>query len=160
MTQLSALSIDQFDRKILNLVQESNRIISDHIAEKVGLSPAAVQRRLKRMRDQNIINADISVVNPKAVGRPMTFIVQVSLECERADLLDSFKRDIKQHQSVQQCYYVTGSMGFILIVNATDMEDYENFTRKAFFGNKKVRSFETNVVMDAVKVGLSVPLDT
>ncbi|MEH6652181.1 MAG: Lrp/AsnC family transcriptional regulator [Motiliproteus sp.] len=149
--------IDNFDRNILKIVQQSNRTTSDQIAEQVGLSPAAVQRRLKRMREQNLIQADVSVVNPKAIGRAVTLVVQVSLERERADLMDAFKKSIKNNDAVQQCYYVTGSSDFILIVTAVDMEGYERFTRETFFDNANVRSFQTNVVMDAVKVGLSVP---
>ncbi|MGH1542898.1 MAG: Lrp/AsnC family transcriptional regulator [Arenicella sp.] len=159
MTQASPALVDGFDCKILEIVQQSNRVTSESIAEQIGLSPAAVQRRLKRMREQNIIGSDISVINPKAVGRPMTFIVQVSLERERADLIDAFKIDIKNNKAVQQCYYVTGSADFILVVTASDMDGYDRFTRDTFFGNNNIRGFQTNVVMDAVKVGLSVPLD-
>lgn len=150
--------IDIFDRKILDIVQHANRTTSEQIAERVGLSPAAVQRRLKHLREQQVIQADISVVTPKAVGRSMTFVVQVSMERERADLMDAFKLDMKKNEAVQQCYYVTGSSDFILIVTAVDMADYDRFTREAFFDNANVRSFQTNVVMDPVKVGLSVPV--
>jgi len=149
---------DSFDGKILEIIQQSNRTTSDQIAEQVGLSPAAVQRRMKRMREQNIISADIAVVNPKAVDRGVTLIIQVTLERERLDLLDTFKKEMKRHRAVQQCYYVTGSSDFILVVTATDMEDYESFTREVFFENLNIRHFETNVVMDPVKVGLSVPV--
>jgi Lrp/AsnC family leucine-responsive transcriptional regulator len=158
MGNSQAASIDGFDRKILAIVQRSNRTTSDQIAEQVGLSPAAVQRRIKRMREHNIIQADISVVNAKAVGRGVTLIVQVTLERERADLLDTFKKDMKANPAVQQCYYVTGSADFMLVVTATNMENYEAFTRNVFFGNQNIRSFITNVVMDPVKVELSVPV--
>jgi Lrp/AsnC family leucine-responsive transcriptional regulator len=150
--------LDRFDYRILEIVQESNRATSERIAEEVGLSAAAIQRRLKRMREQNIIAGDVSLVNQKAVGQSMTLIINVSLERERADLLDSFKLEMTNNKAVQQCYYVTGSADFILIVTAVDMEDYEHFTRETFFGNQNVRSFETSVVMDPVKVGLTVPL--
>ena len=149
MTQQPALVVDSFDKKILNIVQDSNRATSDKIAEKVGLSPAAVQRRLKRMRAQGVIQADVSVINPKAVGHGMTFIVQVTLERERVDLMHNFKKEMSSNRSVQQCYYVTGSSDFILIVTAADMEGYDNFTREAFFDNANIKSFQTNVVMDA-----------
>lgn len=151
-------SLDSFDRKILDMLQVSNRTTSDQIAEQVGLSPAAVQRRIKRLREQQVIKADISVVNPKAAGRGVTLLVQVTLERERADLLDAFKKEMKLNSAVQQCYYVTGSADFILLITAVDMEDYEAFTREVFFDNHNIRSFHTNVVMDAVKVGLSVPM--
>jgi len=159
MASSQTATIDKFDRHILEIVQQSNRTTSDQIAEQVGLSAAAVQRRLKRMREQTVIQADVSVVNPKAIGRAMTFVVQVSLERERVDLMDAFKKEMKNNNAVQQCYYVTGSADFILIVTAFDMDEYDRFTRDAFFDNSNIRSFQTNVVMDTVKVGLSVPLD-
>lgn len=152
------VQIDSFDRRILEIVQQSNRTTSDQIAETVGLSPAAVQRRLKRLREQKVIQADISVVAPKMVGRNMTFVVQVTLERERSDLMDAFKKEMKANPIVQQCYYVTGSSDFILILTAEDMEAYDAFTREAFFDNTNIRGFQTNVVMDAVKTGLFVPV--
>jgi len=158
MSHSQSGNVDDFDCKILEIVQQSNRVTSEQIAEQVCLSPAAVQRRLKRMREQNIIQADIAVVNSKAVNRNVTMIVQVSLERERLDLLDTFKKEMKINPAVQQCYYVTGTADFILVVTAKDMEDYEAFTREVFFENLNVRSFHTNVVMDCVKVGLSMPV--
>ncbi len=159
MAPPSSISIDNFDRKILEIVQLANRTTSDQIAEQVGLSPAAVQRRLKRLREHKVIQADVAVVSPKAIGRSMTFVVQVTMERERADLMDAFKKEMRQNPAVQQCYYVTGSSDFIMIVTARDMEDYDQFTREAFFDNTNIRGFQTNVVMDTVKAGLALPMD-
>lgn len=158
MTAHPASTLDAFDRKILTILQLANRTTSGQIAEQVGLSAAAVQRRIKRLRAQRTIQADVSVVNAKAVGRSLIFLVQVSLERERADLMEAFKKDMRKWDEVQQCYYVAGAFDFLLVVTAIDMADYERFTRKAFFDNKNVRNFQTNVVMDAVKVGLNIPI--
>ena len=159
MTQQPATNLDSFDKKILNIVQRSNRLTSEQIADKVGLSPAAVQRRLKRLRAQGVIRADVSVVNPKAVGQVMTFIVQVTLACERIDLMHDFKRGMTAHPAVQQCYYITGSSDFVLIVTTANMQAYDEFTHSAFFVDPNVKNFQTNVVMDRVKVGLTVPIN-
>ena len=153
----SSASLDNFDRNILEIVQQSNRTTSEQIAEQVGLSPAAVQRRLKRLREQNVIQADVSVINPSAVGLDMTMIVQISLERERSDLMESFKKELIESPYVQQCYYVTGGTDFVLVVTASDMTAYEQFTHDMFFNNPNVKTFQTNVVMDPVKVGLTIP---
>ncbi|CDZ40791.1 Hypothetical protein NGAL_HAMBI1145_55650 [Neorhizobium galegae bv. officinalis] len=55
-------------------------------------------------------------------------------------------------------YYVTGDADFILIITATDMEDYEQFTRRFFYENYDIRTFKTMVVMDRVKANFSVPI--
>jgi len=158
MGQSTTTTLDDFDRKILAIMQLSNRTTSEQIAEQIGLSAAAVQRRIKKMREQKVIQADISVVDQQALDRPLTLVVQITLERERADLIDQFKKEMKQTPAVQQCYYVTGSADFMLIITAKDMQDYEAFTRKVFFANRNIRSFMTNVVMDSVKTGLAVPV--
>ena len=88
----------------------------------------------------------------------MICIVGVDLVDERAEHIDSFKKAMLKHRNVQQCYYVTGEIDFILVIVARDLAQYEVFTREAFSSNRNVRSFTTYVVMDAVKVGTALPL--
>jgi len=150
--------MDTFDAKLLNIIQRNNRLTTEQLSDVVGLSPTACQRRLKKFRENGTIASDIAVIAPAAVGRRMTMIVQVSLEREQPEHLDQFKKSMLETPEVMQCYYVTGSSDFILILTAKDMQDYEHFTRRFFFDNPNIRSFNTSVVMDHVKVGLSIPI--
>ncbi len=143
--------LDHFDIALLNVVQENNQLTTEQLAEKVGLSATACQRRLKRMRVGGVIAADVALLSPEAVGTPVTLIVHVSLEREQRDLLDSFKRRIAGYPEVTQCYYVTGNADFILVVRVASMEDYGAFTERAFFGDKNVKSFLTFTSMQTVK---------
>lgn len=152
-------TLDRADRALLSAVQVNNRLTSDELAGMVNLSPSACQRRLKRLRDEGVIEADVSIVSPKAVGRAVTMIVLVSLERERADIVDRFKAAIRATREVMIGYYVTGDADFILVVTANDMEDYETFTRRFFYENHDIKGFKTMVVMDRVKVGYSFPID-
>ncbi|UXN57591.1 Lrp/AsnC family transcriptional regulator [Phyllobacterium zundukense] len=151
--------LDRIDVAILQIVQRNNRLTSDEIAEKVNLSPSACQRRLKRLRSDRIIEADVSIVSPKAVGRPVTMIVLVSLERERADIVDRFKTAIRATSEVMIGYYVTGDADFILVVTAKSMEDYEQFTRRFFYENHDIKGFKTMVVMDRVKASFAFPIE-
>jgi len=153
------MSLDRIDAHILDLLQSNNRSGSEEIGKAVGLSSTAVQRRLKHLRSEGIIEADVSVVSPKAVGRPIAMVVMVTLERERADIVDRFKQSIRQTPEVMNGFYVTGDSDFLLIVTAKSMEDYEQFTRKFFYENPDIKGFKTMVMMDRVKVGFSVPVD-
>lgn len=150
--------LDDIDRRLLKILQKNNRLTADELGEIAGVSRSAVQRRIKRFRDAAIIEADIAVVSAKAVGRPMTFVVEVEMERERTDLLDEFRRSMLALDDVQQCYYVTGHADFILVVTSTDMTAYEEFSRRVFNDNPNIRRFHSNVVIDRVKVGLQVPI--
>ncbi len=151
--------MDEFDRKLLALVQSDNRQSADALAEAVGLSPSACMRRLRRLRESGVIESEVAVVAPHAVGWPLMMVVEVTLERERPDLMDDFKRSMRATPEVMLCLYVTGDTDFVLLVTAKSMRDYEDFTRRFFFDNPNVRRFRTSVVMDRVKMSLAVPID-
>ncbi|TIQ75268.1 MAG: AsnC family transcriptional regulator, partial [Mesorhizobium sp.] len=65
------MDLDRVDRKLLNAVQRDNRLTTAELGELAGLSATACQRRLKRLRDEGVIEADVAIVSPQAVGRPM-----------------------------------------------------------------------------------------
>lgn len=150
---------DRIDARILEIVQKNNRLTSEVIGEMAGLSATACQRRLKRLRSEGIIEADVSIVSPKAVGRPIEMLVLVTLERERSDIVDRFKKAIKSSVEVVNGFYVTGDADFALYVTAHTMEDYEEFTRRFFYVNPDIKGFKTMVVLDRVKAGFAVPVE-
>ena len=150
--------LDELDRKILDRYQRDTRLPAQEIGQAIGLSVAAVQRRLKRMRETGVITAEVASVAPEAVGHPVTCIVTVDLERETAADLERFRGSILAHARVQQCYYITGQADFVLVVLATDMADYEDFTRQVFLADGNVKSFTTHVVLERVRVGLMTPI--
>lgn len=152
------MDLDRADAALLNAVQKNNRLTSDELSVMVGLSPTACQRRLKRLREEGVIEADVSIVSPKAAGRPVSMIVLVSLERERHDIIDRFKKVIRDSPEVMMGHYVTGDSDFVLFVSAEDMESYEQFTRRFFYENPNIKGFKTLVVMDRVKASFELPI--
>ncbi|MGY3581650.1 Lrp/AsnC family leucine-responsive transcriptional regulator [Bradyrhizobium sp. USDA 4341] len=150
---------DRIDARILEIVQKNNRLTSEQIGEMAGLSATACQRRLKRLRSQGLIEADVSIVSPKAVGRPIQVLTLVTLEKENAYVIDRFKKAIKSSADVVSGFYVTGDADFVLYVTARTMEEYEEFTRHFFCENRNIKAFKTMVIMDRVKAGFAVPVE-
>jgi Lrp/AsnC family leucine-responsive transcriptional regulator len=150
--------LDKIDARLLDLVQRNNRLTSEELGDKVGLSATGVQRRLKRLRAEGIIEADISIVSPRAIGRDVTMLVMISLERDRADIVDRFKQAICNMTEIMSGFYVTGEADFVLMVTANNMEDYERFTRRFIYENADIRRFETMVVLDRVKAGFTLPM--
>ena len=152
--------MDSYDLKILKMVQLDNKQPTEKIASRIGLSASAVQRRLTRLRDDGTIRADVAIISPEAVGRKLFAIVEVIMQRERplSAPQDDFRRLMLATPEVMQCYHVTGDVDFILIISASDMEDYEAITRRLFVDNPVVRGYKTSIVMKRVKCGLALPL--
>lgn len=150
----SSKTPDAFDLAILKLLQEDCTLPQRQIGEAVNLSTASVQRRIKRMQNDDIISAQTVQIDPKTVGLPLTIVVEVELYAETAGRIDQIKHVFQDAPEIQQCYYVAGDVDFILIVIVADMTEYEDLTQRLFFPNENIRKFRTLVAMDRTKASL------
>ena len=87
------MELDAFDRKILTLLQKDSRMPQRDIGDgraSLGLGGQPPHRRHGGGRASS--GAPGAIVDPAKVGRPITIIVEVTVESERLDLLDAVKR--------------------------------------------------------------------
>lgn len=145
------ICLDELDRRILRELQRDNRLAMADLAERVNSSAPTCLRRVKRLRDEGVIVGDVCLIDPAAVGRRMTMIAEVTVERERPDLIDRFKRSVIECEQVSACYYVTGDVDFVLILHVSDMEDYETLIERLFHSNSNVKQFKTLTSIRRVK---------
>ncbi len=153
---ITNIELDRLDRKILTIVQQNNLTPHREIAEAIGLSAPAVTRRLKRLRKSGVIKYDTSTLSKTALGKPLTIIAQVQAKNEQIENLDRMRTTFLECPQIQHCYYVTGGADFILIINVSDMSEYEQLTRKMFFEPSNVKRFTTFVSLETIKAGNTV----
>jgi DNA-binding Lrp family transcriptional regulator len=152
-TPLGERMLDSFDRAILRIIQRDNKMPQRSIAEAVHLSAAAVQRRIAAMEAAGIIVQNAAIVDTRAVQMTITAIVEVHLTDERLHTVDTAKALFRDAPEVQQCYYVTGGISFVLVIVSPDMASYEATTRRLFAQNEAVASFRSLIALDRVKAG-------
>lgn len=148
--------MDAIDRKILQHVQLDSRQSIERLASAVGLSTAATQKRLRKLKDNKVILKEVAVLDPKLVGRAMTFIIMVELEREKVSDLHLFKRKIASEPLIQQSFYVTGQADFILVVRTSNMEEFETLTHRLFYNDANVRKFTTSVAFGPCNIETSI----
>lgn len=151
--------LDDLDRSILDIVQRDCQVKAEAIAAQVGLSASAVQRRLKRLRALRVISAEVAVLDRKAVSSSITLVAGLEIERDNYRALAGFREWAARDAAIQQVYYVTGQVDLIAIVMARDLADYDAFCARLMADNPMIRRINTHVVIDALKVGLQVPLD-
>ena len=151
------MELDDFDRRLLNALQRDNQQTGEQLAEQVGLSAAACLRRAQKLRDAGVIEQDVSIISPQTAGRRLTMIVLVTLERRNPDQPEVFKKLMRNDEAVTQCYLVTGSMDFVLVVAVEDMEAYEAVTQRYFY-EPYVHKFESLASLTRVKYTTALPL--
>jgi len=150
--------LDAFDRKLLEQVQRDADVSAEVLGARIGLSGSAVLRRIKRLKADGTIVANVALVDPAKVGRPTFFIVALEVERERPELMSRLRQWLDGEDQVQQVFYVTGSADFILVISATDVESYDTLMSRLMADNPNVRRFTTNVALGVRKRGLFVPI--
>lgn len=152
-------TLDSFDRKILELMQSNCRLASEVIAEQVGLSASAVQRRLKRLREEGAIQAEIAVIKSELSAHPMTFIAGIEIDRDNYTVLNKFKRWADSQPSIQQVFYVTGNVDLMVVITAESAKSYDGFIEHTMEQFPQIRRVMTNVVLDTPKQSLYLPLE-
>ena len=133
-----------------------NSIFDD--CEKVGLSAPAVNRRIKKMFDSGLLRREVVVSKPSDLGLPITAITQVQVVKTHIETLAEIEARLSASPFVQQCYYVSGSWDFVLIILAKDPEHYSELARELFHDNPYIKRFETSIKIKTVKQSFITPL--
>jgi Lrp/AsnC family leucine-responsive transcriptional regulator len=157
-TSEPTVPLDGIDRKILDILQEDNQITNLALADRVGLSPPPCLRRVRRLRAAGVITRDVALVDPAKVGRAITAFVGVELDRQREDVLANFERKIRAEPEVQQCYFVSGEVDYLLVVTCTDMPSYNAFARRVLANEHNIKRFRTSFNLARVKYETKLPL--
>jgi Lrp/AsnC family transcriptional regulator, leucine-responsive regulatory protein len=151
--------VDEADRMLLRLLQRDSRQTIETLSAQANLSPSAVQRRLQRLREDKVIIADVAIVSARALGKILTFIVELELERDRPELMPSLLKWMNAQEAIQQCWSITGRGDYVLIVLAASVEAFDTFMEALMEQNRNVRKFTTSLALRTVKQSLRVSAD-
>ncbi|MDY7539342.1 Lrp/AsnC family transcriptional regulator [Undibacterium sp. RTI2.1] len=144
--------IDNFDQKILQLLQQDARMTHAEIGRQIHLSQPAVSERIKRLESAQVIRGYRADINPKALGYQITAMIRLSTQQGRP-----YAQYVADCPEIIDCYTVTGEDGAVMRVLATDVEHLQRIINALnAFG-----STSTAIVLTTHVSGktISAPLD-
>lgn len=144
------VTLDAFDHRLIERVRRNNLEPARVTAEAVGLSESAVLRRLRRLRAEGVIVADVAVIDPARVEPRIVLHVQVEMNTQERKTAEAFKRALQASPEVQAAWDVTGETDYLLTVAVPSMEAYEVFCLRELTAEAGVRSFQSMIVIREV----------
>lgn len=112
--------IDELDRKILKIITKSARIPFRDVAEKCGVSRAAVHQRVQKMFDSGVITGSSYHVRPKSLGYQLC--VYIGIKMEKASMYNQVIAALEKIPEVVEAQYTLGEFGLLIKVYARDNE--------------------------------------
>ncbi len=147
--------LDRIDRALLRQLQRDARLTQEQLAEQVGLSASAVQRRLRRLEQLGVIRGYTATLDPAAIGLGLSAVISVRLEKHRAENLrsplDAFRAEVAGWPEVVECLALTGEMDYLLRVHVADMEHYSRFVIETLLRHESVADLKSSFVLAPIK---------
>lgn len=143
--------MDDITSRILRALQRDGRMSNLDLAAKVGLSPSACLRRVQDLERTGVIKGYRAVIDPAKTGTGFVAYITVGLNTHTKAAQDAFERGIAHAPEVRECHNITGTVEYLLRIEAADLAAYKHFHTEILGVLPQVRSLTTYVVMGSPK---------
>lgn len=141
--------MDAIDVRILEALQEDARCSRADLARRIGMSPAAVHERIKRLERRGLITGYHAHLDPTLAGSDLLTYVEVFIDppSQEPDFLEA----MAESPEVQEIHYVTGEFTCLLKVRTRDRESLRRFLIDRVNVREGVRRTRTTLVLSTSK---------
>ena len=153
-----AAQIDQFDRKILALLQEDARLTNGDLSQRINLSPSQCSRRRQRLEEDGFIRGYKAVLDRDRLGFSLVNMVTVTLATHNRDNARRFAELVSRLPEVQEAHALTGEMDYILKVVTPDLKSLSEFVNDVLLPHESVQHVKTAIVLQTLKETTALPL--
>lgn len=153
------MKIDKIDLKILRELQENSKITNIELSKKVGLSAAPTLGRVQKLEKAGLLKSYHAEVNKEMLGLGFSALIQVSLTRQISNAMQNFIGQIKEIESVVECYQLTGNFDYQLKVVVRDIPAFDKLITERLSKIEEIRQMQTMVVLSTVKSSPVLPID-
>jgi len=116
--------LDEIDVQIISKLSENASITGTELAEIIGLSIPATNKRIAKLVDSGIIKKWTIVLDEKKIGKPMLAFMLVVMDSLSS--FDKFMEYMDNEKDVLECVATTGDFDYIVKICAKDIDDLED----------------------------------
>jgi Lrp/AsnC family transcriptional regulator len=139
---MQSVSLDQTDRRILDLLQTNPGINATAIGERIALSQSACWRRIQRMRDEGVIRDQPVILDREKVGLTTMVFAHVKLTSHGRSNLSTFAEDVD----------------FLLRIVTEDIKAYEQFFFEKLSQLPGIQEVTSSIVLSDIKHTTALPI--
>ena len=153
------MTLDRYDRLILEALQRDGRISNVQLAQQVSLSESACLRRVRALEEDGLIDRYAALLNQKRAGLPGNVFVQIGLQREVESDLAAFEDAVREVPEVMECYLMSGEFDYLVRVVVSDMADFERIHKKTLTRLPGVARVNSSFAIRTVQRKTELPLE-
>ena len=151
--------LDEMDRSLLRLLQENSRLSSAELARRVKLSTPGLQKRLRKLEQNGIIDRYVTLINRQALGLNLLCFAQIGLAHNQPECMSNFCDRVQSLAEVLECHHLAGEFDYLLKFVVVNHQHLEKLLREEISPIPGVDKIKTSIAIDEVKASTSLPLD-
>lgn len=146
-----AYVLDKKDSTLLDRLQNNARLTSAELGKLVDLSPSGVQKRLRKLEENGVVERYATMLNRKRLGYDLLVFVKVIIQGHTAELIAEFDRAIQDMPEVLESHRIIGDADYLLKVVIRDREHLDQFLMENLLSLKSVERVSSYLVLKEVK---------
>ena len=150
--------LDATDRKILALMQQDATLPLEEIASRVGASRTPVWNRIRRLRDQGVISAQVALLDAEALGLEACFFVLIRAAEHDPTWAAKFIAAVRARPEVVEAHRLAGDIDYLLKVQVRNARAYDRFYQ-ALTSEVRVQSVTALLSMEQMKATTALPIE-
>jgi len=149
--------MDDFDRKILTLLQQDASLSVAEIADRVGLSSTPCWRRIQKLEGDGIIKHRVAILDPDKINVGVTVFVSIRTQNHNIDWLDRFSKAVEDIDEVVEFYRMSGDIDYLLRIVVPDIAAYDA-VYKRIISTIELNDVTSSFAMECIKQTTALPL--
>jgi len=120
------MTLDRYDRQILEILQSDGRINNQDLADRIGLSPSPCLRRVRALEESGLILGYRALLDARKLGLTLMALVHISMDQHTPERFANFEASVAVLPEVLECLLITGQdADYQLKVAVRDMDHYQ-----------------------------------
>ncbi|MDM2930246.1 Lrp/AsnC family transcriptional regulator [Citrobacter sp. Cm046] len=145
------MSLSKRDIKILQQLQQDERISNQHLADEIGLFASPTCRKVRKLEEDDVIQGNRAVINRKKIGLNVMIFVRVTIDSQSEAEARKFEQEVMALDNVVSCYSIGGDADFLLQVVAADMGAYVDFAMSVIRRLPMIKEMHGILVLKEIK---------
>jgi DNA-binding Lrp family transcriptional regulator len=150
--------LDDADLRLLRAMQHDASASQAELAERAGISPSLVSRRLARLRESGVLRATVGLVDPAKVGLTCAAIIRIRLRDHAAANVKSFRDVVTRMPEATFCVMMTGEADYLVKIVARDLPHFQEIVQSKLLRCNAIAHMESSIVLEYLKDTTELPL--
>ena len=150
--------LDDYDRKILRVLQANADYSMSELGKLVGLSHTPCWRRIKRLEQEGFIRGKVTLLNAAKLSLGVTVHAYIIIKSHDEESLNAFESAVQDVKQIVECYSTSGDKDYVLRVVAENVDDYERLLKKTIVHLPNVASVNSTFALKQVKYTTEIPI--